>query len=92
MSKRIIGLTLMLIASTFFIFGSCWYMDLAHLVQDWGARLELGLRIGIPAIILFLLAWLFPRFGSLIAVIISVPVFCLFLFMDLLSDMEERLA
>ena len=91
MNKKTIGLMLMLLTSAFFVVGSYWYMDLAHLIKDWGPRLEFGLRIGIPATLVFILAWRFPRFGAPVAVLLAALAFLLWLMMALLGDMEERL-
>jgi hypothetical protein len=91
MNKRTIGLGLMLAASAFFILGSGWMMDRAYSGNDWMDAHEIGLIMGIPSVLLLGLTWRFPRFGSMIAVIIGSMAFLFWTPMALLGDMEERL-
>jgi hypothetical protein len=92
MNRKMIGLGLMLFASAFFIFGSGWIMDHAYSGSDWMEAHEIGLIMGVPAFLVLLLTWRFPKFGSIVAVILGGLAFLFWApGAPPLGDMEERL-
>ena len=91
MNKRNIGLIVMLSISIFFISGAFWYTRLAYAGKDLWPQLEIGLSIGIPAIIAMIIAWWRSKVGGIIAICLAFPASLFWLVSLLFGDNEPRL-
>lgn len=89
--RKNIGFVLMLSCSIFFIFGSFWYTRLAYVGKDLWPQLSIGLTVGIPAIIIVIIAWLYSKVGSIITICLASLASLFWLIQILGGDNEPRL-